>query len=163
MNKAKKFLIKFSLDESAPIPNRDLLAKKIDKSNIAKKYKATLELKQMIADEIHNMAWEVEQSEAGSRKVTTIINPEDKQGYLKTYYTGSASTFPEYLSDIYDGKGSKDKFYASIRAGSGKHFDKITNLAIQRLEKGYSNKHGYDEPNKDFIDLVIANDKAVPF
>jgi hypothetical protein len=121
---------------------------------IPKKYSENDVAMSMIKDEIAAMAWEIEQSERGQRKAATVINPRDNDGYLKTYNVSNKSTFPDYLQDIFKGQGTRQKFLDAVRRGKGKVFDRIALVAIYRLENGYKNMHGYDTPNKEFIDVV---------
>ena len=115
---------------------------------------------QMIIDEIGNMAWEINASEAGKRQGRQMVNKANGDGYLKFVNLSTKSTFPAYLQRIYGNKGSKDKFFASLRKTSGKYFDEIAREAVVRLEHGYQNMHGHDAPNIDFMNLV-AN--PIPF
>lgn len=127
---------------------------------IPKKYSENEIAMIMIQDEIANMAWEIEQSEKGQRRVATVVNPASNDGYLKTYNISNKSTFPDYLQDIFKGQGTRQKFLDAVRRGKGKVYDRIALEAIYRLENGYKNMHGYDTPNRKFIDVV---NNPVPF
>ena len=113
-------------------------------------------LTSFVSDEIGNMKYEIEQSEAGSRKGVTILNKENGDGYTKNINTSTKSTFPLYLQDIFNGSGTKKRFLSAGKKGSGKVYDRIMLHAIDRLIGGYQNEHGYDEPSKDFNDELKA-------
>jgi hypothetical protein len=155
------------IDEKAPntkLPNEKKIVANILKTKIDQEYKEG-DAPKMIANEIANMAWEIESSEAGSRK--TIGDMEIKNaGMYNVHYVGNKSTFPKYLQDIFKNSGSTAVFFSTIRGGKSKHWENIVLHAIGRLEHGYQNMHGFDEPNKDFIMLIKANrnpDTNVPF
>lgn len=115
----------------------------------------------MIKDEIENMKYEIEQSTKGQRSSLHLINPDDHQGYLKHIDTSSKSTFPDYLQGIFNGQGTTQKFLDAVKRGKGPVWDRIALVAIDRLENGYKNQHGYDEPSRDFKAIFQA--QAVPF
>lgn len=117
------------------------------------------EAMKMIEDEIGNMAWEIEQSQAGRRGGVNIINPEDNDGYMKFINTTTKSTFPPYLQEIFYGNGTKKKFLEAVARGKGEVYNRIVIKAIERLENGYQNQHGYDMPNEDFLELVSKEQK----
>lgn len=127
---------------------------------IPDKYLDNPDAMRMIEDEIKNMVWEIEQSEAGYRKTVSMLNKEDGKGYTSYVNVSKKSSFPDYLQDIFSGKGTKKLFIASSKNKRSKYYTRIALEAINRLEKGYSNDHGYDEPSKEFIDTV---NNPVPF
>jgi len=124
-------------------------------SSIDKKYFKYPETLEYIKAEIEQMVYEIEQSEAGVRRGKAIINPKDNDGYIKYINLSKKSTFPEYLQDIFNGSGTKKKFLSAVKRGKGKVYDRIMQVAIDRLENGYKNLHGYDYPNQDFIDTLV--------
>ena len=136
-------------------------------NNLSNDYYSNPILKDMIDDEISNMQWELEKSEKGKRSGVTVVNPESGKGYLKYIDTSSKSTFPKYLQAIFNNQGTIKKFNSAVKRGKGKVFDRIVNVAIDRLEHGYRNAHGYDEPNKAFNDIVKGikdfDPSTVPF
>ena len=156
--KNRKALI-VQVQENYIIDSRKLL-KGLPKSDLEKKYVTDHQAMTMIVAEIGNMAWEINASEAGKRQGRQMLNKETGAGYLKYVNLSTTSTFPKYLQQIYNDRGTKDKFMASVRKGSGKYFNAIAKEAVSRLENGYQNLHGYDEPNADFLELV---DNPVPF
>lgn len=124
-------------------------------------------VKEFIDDEIGNMQWELQQSERGQRSGVTIVNPESGQGYSKYINTYTKSTFPKYLQAIFGGKGTIKRFESAVKSGKGKYYEKIRQEAVDRLLHGYKNEHGYDYPNKKFIELIDDlknfNPDDVPF
>ena len=113
----------------------------------------------MIKDEIEAMKYEIEHSERGVRSGFMDTSVKG-QGMGVWRNTSTKSTFPDYLQRIFNGKGTAKKFLQAAKRGKGKVWDRIALEAIQRLEHGYQNQHGYDTPNKDFIDVVK---NPVPF
>lgn len=114
----------------------------------------------MIKDEIANMAWEIEKSEKGQRSIAVVKNKRDGEGMFNYINTSTKSTFPTYLQRIFNNKGTAKKFLQAVSRGKGKVWDRIALEAIKRLEQGYKNQHGFDEPDKAFIDVVK---NPVPF
>ena len=130
-----------------------------EKSSLPDKYADNDVAMAMIKDEIDQMRYEIEQSEKGQRSGFYDTNVKG-QGMGKWVNTSTKSTFPDYLQHIFNNAGTKKKFLGAVKRGKGKVWDRIALVAIQRLEHGYKNIHGYDEPNQDFID-VVAN--PLPF
>jgi hypothetical protein len=129
-------------------------------TSIPSRYSSNQDAMKMIYDEIKNMEWEIRQSEKGTRSGSMVLNQEDGKGYLSYINTSTKSTFPKYLQDIFGGSGTAQKFIDAVKRGRGAIWDRIALEAISRLENGYKNQHGYDTPNKDFIDTVK---NPVPF
>lgn len=123
-------------------------------TSIPSRYSSNPDAMQMIRDEIKNMEWEITQSEKGTRSGHSALNKEDGKGYLTYINTSTKSTFPSYLQDIFGGSGTAKKFLDAVKKGQGAIWDRIALEAIDRLENGYKNHHGYDYPNQDFIDVV---------
>jgi hypothetical protein len=123
-------------------------------SSLPKEYLSNPKIMKMIRDEIDNMAYEIKSSVAGQRSGKHIVNPEDGKGYFKYIDTSSKSTFPKYLQAIFNNQGTKEKFLKVVKQGRGKVWDRIALEAIDRLENGYQNEHGYDRPNKEFLKLI---------
>ena len=122
------------------------------KSSIPSKYLDNDIAMSMIKDEIKQMEWEIEQSEKGKR---------GQAGYgIDAIRTDSKSTFPDYLQRIFSGSGTSKRFLSTAKSGKGKYWEAIALEAIDRLENGYKNFHGFDGPNKEFIDVV---NNPVPF
>lgn len=118
----------------------------INEGKIPDKYLNNDNAMAMIKDEIKQMEFEIEQSTKGTR---------GQIGYgIDTVRTDTKSTFPLYLQDIFNGSGTKKKFLKSAKSGKGAVWNRIALVAIARLENGYQNHHGYDEPNDDFIKEV---------
>jgi hypothetical protein len=124
----------------------------LEKSGVPSKYAENDNAMQMIKQEVDQMAYEVKQSEKGVRG--QFDHGKD------AIRIDTKSTFPEYLQDIYNNSGTTKKFLDTAKRGKGKVWDRVALIAIHRLENGYKNAHGYDEPSKDFKDIV---DKPVPF
>lgn len=97
----------------------------------------------IITKEMKSMAWEVKRSEAGR---STLVMGERTGEAHRAY---SKSTFPEYVQKA-GINGTKD-FLKVLSQGKGLRYGRIKSEAIQRLEKGFMNEHGYDEPNKKFL------------
>lgn len=96
---------------------------------------------QRIIDELNNMKHEIVSSEKGSRSI---------HGYGKDQnVTVTKSTFPEYMKE--SGINSTKDFLKVLTQKKGVRFDRLKKKAIERLENGYKNKHGYDEPDIDFL------------
>lgn len=121
---------------------------------IPSRYSSNPDAMKMIKEEIKNMEWEIKQSEKGTRSGHQALNQEDGKGYFKNVVTSTKSTFPPYLQDIFGGSGTAQKFLDAVKKGYGVVWDRIALEAINRLENGYKNHHGYDRPNQEFIDLV---------
>jgi hypothetical protein len=127
------------------------IAKKLNsilesKSLIPDKYLSNANAMKMIKDEIQTMVKEVQASEKGTR---------GQAGYgIDAIRVDNKSTFPDYLQRIFNGSGTAKKFIQAAKSGKSKYWQLIALEAIDRLENGYKNFHGYDEPNRDFIDLV---------
>lgn len=121
----------------------------IEGKDLDSKYTSNDNAMAMIRDEINQMEFEIEQSDKGTRN-----NIEDPNDYKKRIIFKNASTFPLYLQDIFNGAGTKKKFLKATKMGKGIVWKRIALLAIDRLEHGYKNPHGYDEPNQDFIKEV---------
>lgn len=123
-------------------------------SKIPKKYWDNYDAMEMIHDEIKTMAWEISQSEKGTRGTSHVLNKEDGQGYTSAINVSRKSTFPPYLQRIFGGSGTAKKFLDAVKRGKGPIWDRIALEAIDRLENGYKNVHGFDTPSKEFIDIV---------
>jgi hypothetical protein len=123
-------------------------------TSIPSRYSSNPNAMQMIRDEIKNMEWEISQSEKGTRSGRYDVNTENGKGYLSYTNTSTKSTFPSYLQGIFGGSGTAKKFFDAVKKGQGAIWDKIALEAIDRLENGYKNHHGYDHPNQDFIDII---------
>lgn len=123
-------------------------------TSIPSRYSSNPDAMDMIRDEIKNMEWEITQSEKGTRSGYLALNKEDGKGYLDYINTSTKSTFPSYLQAIFGGSGTAKKFLDAAKKGQGVVWDRIALEAIDRLERGYKNHHGYDYPNRDFIDVV---------
>jgi hypothetical protein len=96
--------------------------------------------KKAIKSELANMKYEIEQSQAGSRSIL---------GYGKDQKViVNKSTFPEYMREA--GISSKKDFIKVLSQKKGIRKERLEKLAIHRLNQGYKNKHGYDEPDMEF-------------
>jgi hypothetical protein len=89
-----------------------------------------------INQELGNMKWEIEKSEKSSLSIVDNRRIQTK------------STFPDYMSKA--GISSRKDFMAIINAKKGVRFERLKTTAIERLNHGYSNEHGYDTPNMEF-------------
>lgn len=123
-------------------------------TSIPTRYSSNPDAMKMIQAEIKNMEWEIKQSEKGVRGGVNVLNKEDGKGYTSYVNTSRKSTFPDYLQDIFGGSGTAKKFFDAVKRGRGPVWDRIALEAINRLENGYKNHHGWDYPDKDFIDIV---------
>lgn len=129
-----------------------LLLEKLNKTSLPDKYANNDVAMSIIKAEINNMLYEIKSSQKGSR---------GQIGFGKdAIRIDQKSTFPKYLQDIFNGQGTTKKFEDVVKRGFGKVWDRIALIAIDRLENGYRNEHGYDTPDKDFIDVV---NNPVPF
>lgn len=105
----------------------------------------------MIKDELQNMKAEVDASMKGTR----VLLASDIGG---GFSGGSVqrSTFPSYINKL---KLGRDTFNSAIRGGRSKVFPSLVDTAIKRLEHGYKEaNHGYDEPSKEFIKILIKGE-----
>jgi predicted metal-dependent hydrolase len=94
----------------------------------------------MIAGELDNMRSEIEASQAGQRTITGV-GTEMK-------VTATKSTFPSYMRKA--GISSKKDFMKVLSQKRGKRKERLKKIAINRLNEGYKNKHGYDMPDMKF-------------
>lgn len=97
----------------------------------------------MINKELKAMAWEVKRSEKGS---SVLVSDEHDR---ITHRAFTKSTFPDYVQK--SGAGSTKEFLKILSMKKGVRFDRLKTTAVDRLEKGYMNDHGFDEPNKNFL------------
>ena len=95
-----------------------------------------------ILQELNNMRWEVMQSEKG--RSSLIRDSHDRVSH-RSY---SESSFPDYVRK--SGIKSKNDFESVIKKSKGVRFDRLKSHAIERINHGYSNKHGYDQPDLKF-------------
>jgi hypothetical protein len=139
-------------NEGLKLAESVLIAYGIKESNaLDKKYADNKEAMDMIRAEMDNMAQEIKDSNKGQRsgfKDPTKMAGEDEVN------TSSKSTFPEYLQDIFNGSGTAQKFHSAVKMGKGIVWSRIALAAIDRLENGYKNQHGYDEPSQEFMELI---------
>jgi hypothetical protein len=122
-----------------------------EQRSLPQAYVSNKEAMDMIHAEIDNMVYEIRQSEKGQRsghKDWSKMAGEDEVN------TSSKSTFPSYLQDIFNGSGTVQKFLSAAKMGKGVVWNRVALAAIDRLENGYENKHGYDRPSKEFLDLI---------
>jgi len=124
----------------------------LERYSLPSKYADNDNAMQMIKQEVDQMAYEIKQSEKGRRG--QFDHGKD------AIRIDTKSTFPEYLQNIFNNSGTTKKFLKVVSQGKGKVWDRIALIAINRLENGYKNSHGYDEPDKDFKSLV---DNPLPF
>jgi len=104
---------------------------------------STPKAKALIRKELKAMEWEVKHSEKGS---SFLVADEHDRIYTRAH---TKSTFPKYVQD--SGAGSTKEFLKVLSQKKGVRFDRIQKEAINRLENGYMNDHGYDEPNRNFL------------
>lgn len=95
-----------------------------------------------INQEINNMKWEISKSEKSS---SSLINDEHGRVSHRAY---SESTFPDYMRKA--GINSKNDFDSVIKSGKGIRFNRVKSEAINRINNGYQNKHGFDMPDLKF-------------
>ena len=114
----------------------------------------------IIKDVISDMAYEVEQSEAGRRGTVLVDNPNKGQGMFQAINTSTKSTFPPFMREA--GFRDKKSFLRAVKQGKGKAWNRIALRAIIRLERGTDprNVHNQDGPDTEFMDLVL---NPIPF
>lgn len=128
------------------------LLEKLNKTSLPDKYASNDVAMAIIKNEIDNMLSEIKASDKGIRK---------QLGYGKdATFISTKSTFPKYLQKIFNNQGTVKKFEDVVKRGFGKVWDRIALIAIERLENGYRNEHGYDTPDREFLDVV---QNPVPF
>lgn len=99
--------------------------------------------KKEVHNELDQMKWEIGQSEKSS---STLIN----DGFDRVSHRSfTPSTFPEFMRRA--GINSKKDFSKVIKSKKGIRFNRLKDEAISRLENGYQNQHGRDDPNKKFL------------
>jgi hypothetical protein len=123
----------------------------LESNTLPKQYADNKEAMDMIRAEIENMAYEIKQSEKGQRSgfrdMSKMVGDDEVN-------TSSKSTFPTYLQHIFNGSGTAQKFLSAAKLGKGIVWARIALEAIDRLEGGYKNSHGYDGPSREFIELT---------
>jgi len=117
------------------------------KSLIPKVYTDSDILMDIIKQEIETMKYEIESSIRGRRG--SVPDPDDS---LRRITSVTKSTFPPYLQKIFNNQGTRKKFLSAVERGKGKVWERIALEAIERLEHGYKNSHGYNEPDEEFLD-----------
>jgi hypothetical protein len=96
--------------------------------------------KKAIDSTLQDMKREIADSTAGSRS---------QVGYGKDAINISQkSDFPTYMRQA--GISSKKDFMKVLSQKKGARKERLEKIAIQRLNEGYKNKHGYDEPDMKF-------------
>lgn len=123
----------------------------LESNTLDKKYSDNKEAMDMIRAEIDNMSQEIKDSNKGQR---SGFKDPNKMAGEDEVNTSSKSTFPLYLQDIFNGSGTAQKFQTAVNMGKGIVWSRIALEAINRLENGYKNQHGYDEPSQEFIELT---------
>jgi hypothetical protein len=96
----------------------------------------------IIKSELGSMRQEILASQKSSS--TLIMDDNDRV----THRTYSPSTFPSWMRN--SGISSTKDFLAVINQNKGIRHDRLKGIAIDRLNSGYSNQHGYDLPDTDF-------------
>lgn len=99
--------------------------------------------KALIRSQLKGMAYEVKSSTAGS---SALIH--DQYGRV-SHRAFTPSTFPDYVQK--SGAGSTKEFLKILSSKKGLRYDRLKTTAIDRLENGYQNQHGYDIPNTKFL------------
>ena len=99
--------------------------------------------KEKINQELSSMKSEILQSEKSS---SILIRKENSNDVSHRSFT--ESTFPEYMRK--SGIGSSKDFLSVLNKAKGLRFERLKKVAIDRLNNGYQNKHGYDLTDIDF-------------
>ncbi len=105
---------------------------------------STAKAQTMIKGMLEQMRYEISQSE----KSSSVLIPSENS-YQFSHRSVTKSTFPEFLRETKI--GSRKAFMRVLASGKGKRFQRLKEEAIDRLERGYRNSHGYDEPSKEFM------------
>lgn len=96
-----------------------------------------------INDELSNMKWEIEESATSGGNLIFKDN-----SYEVSHRTKKISTFPQYMRDA--GISSKKDFMKVSKMKKGIRLERLRKVAIDRLNHGYENAHGYDSPDMKF-------------
>lgn len=99
--------------------------------------------KKRINDELQNMKYEITLSE---KSRSSLIKKENSHDFSHRSYT--ESTFPSYMKE--SGIGSSKDFMNVLSRSKGLRYERLKSVAIDRLNNGYSNKHGFDKPDMEF-------------
>lgn len=99
--------------------------------------------KKAISQEISSMVHEVK----SSQKSSSYLSRDQYGTVTNRHYT--ASTFPKYFSSV--GANSSSDFEKIANSKKGVRYDRIKTEAIDRLENGFKNSHGYNDPDAKFL------------
>lgn len=108
--------------------------------------------KKIFDTEIAAMAEEVQGAEKGQRSTAVIDNPEKNDGMFKYVNTSTKSTYPKWYRKL--GVKNKDHFLKVINSKKGKVWERIKEVANDRLENGYLDNEGVPfEPSNEWRQL----------
>jgi hypothetical protein len=97
--------------------------------------------KNRIDSMIDQMKYEIDQSEKSSS--TLVFN---KDGSAHRAYT--KSTFPEFLRQTKI--NTRKDFMKVLASKKGVRYNRLKDEAVQRLNRGFQNDHGFDSPDMEF-------------
>jgi hypothetical protein len=100
--------------------------------------------RKIIKSELGSMRYEVLNSEKSSSVL--VRDEQTYAGFSHRAY--SQSTFPEWMRK--SGIGSTKDFIQVLNQNKGVRYDRLKNVAIDRLNNGYKNNHGYALPDVGF-------------
>lgn len=111
------------------------------------------EIQSLIDVEVEAMLSEVMEATPGKRSGVQIVNPKDGEGYLKNINTSTQSDFPKWYRDI--GVKNKDDLKKVVESKKGKRYQRLLEVAKDRLENGYESKiNGRIEPDNYYRQLL---------
>lgn len=99
--------------------------------------------KKEIGSMLNQMKFEIESSEKSS---SVLIKKENS--YEVSHRSFTASTFPKFMREA--GINSKKDFSKVLASKKGKRFNRLKVEAIDRLNNGFQNQHGFDDPSTEF-------------
>lgn len=108
--------------------------------------------KKLFDTEIEAMAQEVEAGIPGERSTAVIDNPENNQGKFKYINTSTKSTYPKWYQKA--GVRNKDHFFKVIQNKKGPIWERLKEIARDRLENGGLDGEGIPfEPSNEWRQL----------
>jgi hypothetical protein len=109
-----------------------------------------------ILNEMSSMVWEIKNSQRSIKSYKQMLNPNDGEGYLIGVNLNQRSTFPTYFRRMFsaNGHGTSKRFIHAVKKGRGAIWERIATEALNRLENGYKNAHGYNLPCDKFAELL---------
>lgn len=110
-------------------------------------------VKNLLHEEIQNMHYEVKNAVQGQRS-----GFQDDTG--QNINTSTNSTFPEYYSHLK--VDNKDHFAKVMNSKKGPIYQRMLDVAHDRLLNGYSNHHGQDMPNPKYLVQAVQHGVVTP-